>query len=412
MRILAMLTLMVVGVSSVNAGEAYWNQFRGPDGNGQSKATGLPLKFSDTENVKWKTAIKGRAWSSPVVWSEQIWFTNAFKDGKKMYAVCVDFESGKVVHNIVVFENEKPQFCFPQNSYATPTPVVEAGRVYVHFGVHGTACLDTKTGEKIWERRDFECNHHRGPAASPIIHGDLLFVHFDGFDVQFVVAMNKMTGKTVWRKSRAFDYKTTNGDRMKAYCTPTVITHKGKEQLISPGAVATEAFDPATGKLLWTVRHGGMNASARPVYGQGLVFIVVGMGGMIAVPPEGSGDITAKTAWKSRKAVPKKSTPLLIDKLLFMVSDKGIASCRDAVSGEIIWQNRLKGEFAASPLLIDGRIYAFGIKGDISVFEPSRKFKLLAENKVDAGFMATPAVVEGSLILRTKTHVYRIGTKP
>ncbi len=412
-----MARLFLAVALSLTAGFAVaadsWNQFRGPGGKGISTTKGVPLEFGEDKNIVWKTAIDGKAWSSPVVLGRQIWMTNAPADGKKLYAVCVDLDSGKVLHNRLVFDNPKPQFCIAMNSYATPTPFVEDGRVYVSFGAHGTACLDAKTAETIWERRDLKCDHFRGPASSPIVDGDKLIIHFDGFDFQYVIALDKRSGKTVWKTHRAFDYITTNGDHKKAYGTPSIIEHKGRRQLISPAAVATEAFDPDTGKLLWTVRHGGMNASARPQYGGGLVFIVQGSGGMVAVRPEGTGDIPAKgIAWKSRKAVPKKSTPLLIDDLLFMVDDDGVASCREAASGKILWMKRLKGEYAASPLLIDGRIYAFSRKGDIPVFAPARKFKLLAQNKLDAGFMATPAVVDGSLILRTKTHLYRVADKP
>jgi outer membrane protein assembly factor BamB len=403
--------LSIVLITSAALSAEPWNQFRGPSGTGISSEQGVPLEFGEDQNILWKTAIDGKAWSSPVVLGKQIWLTNAPADGKKLYAVCVDLDSGKIIHNRLVFDNPDPQFCIEMNSYATPTPFVEPGRVYVHFGAHGTACLDAKTAETLWQRRDLECNHHRGPASSPIIDGNKLIVHFDGFDQQYVVALDKTTGKTIWKTDRAFDFGTDNGDMKKAYGTPTIIEHNGRRQLISPCAIATEAFDPATGKLLWTVRHGGMNAAARPQYGQGLVFIVVGSGGMLAVEPDGKGDITGKVSWKSRKAVPKKSTPLLIDGLLFMVDDDGVASCREAATGKLVWQKRFKGEYAASPLLIDGRIYAFSRKGDITVFAPQRKFKLLAQNKLAAGFMATPAVADHSLILRTKTHLYRVGEK-
>ncbi len=402
------------GVSDVRAAEPHWNQFRGPHGNGHTKATGLPVTFSEQQGVKWKTPIEGKAWSSPVVWGDRVWLTTAPPHGKQMYVLGVDIKTGRIVHNLLVFENAKPQFCHSNNSYATPTPVVEEGRLYVHFGIHGTACINTKTGEKIWERRDFKCNHHRGPAASPIIHGEHLIVQFDGFDVQYVVAMNKHNGKTVWKKDRAFDFKTTNGDRKKAYCTPTVITHQGVEQLISPCAVATEAFDPKSGKLLWTVRHGGMNASARPVYGNGIVFITNGMGRMIAVKPgkPGAGDISDSILWHASKGVPKKSSQILLGDLLFMVADNGVASCFEAKSGDVIWTERLGGgAYAASPLFAaaDGHIYFFSEDGDVTVIEAGKKIKVVARNKLSDGFMASPAVAGSDLILRTKSHLYRVG---
>jgi outer membrane protein assembly factor BamB len=402
-------TFALVAIGSVSAAdEVHWNQYRGPSGDGHSTATGLPVEFDDETNVTWKIPIKGKGWSSPVVWGQQIWLTTAPKDGKQMFAVCVDAKSGEVIHNVLVFENEEPQFCHPLNSYATPTPVVEAGRVYVHFGVHGTACLDTKTGKKVWERRDLPCNHFRGPASSPVVFENLLICQFDGFDLQYVVAMDTATGATKWKRDRAFDFKTNNGDNKKAYCTPTVYKYKDKLHLICPAAVATEAFEPRSGELLWTVRHGGMNASGRPLFAEGLVFITNGMGRMVAVKPEGKGDISDQIVWESGKLVPKKSSLLYSDGLMYMISDNGVASCLEPKTGEVVWSSRLKGANAASPVYVDGRIYCFSMEGDVHVIAPGREFKLLSTSKFESGFMASPAIVDKALILRTKTHLYRI----
>lgn len=386
-----------------------WPEFRGPRGDGQTDAN-VPVEFGEDENVLWKTPLIGKAWSSPVVWGEQIWCTNAFEDGHKLYAVCIDAESGKIVKKILVFDIAEPQFCIDYNSYGSPTPAIEEGRVYVSFGAHGNACIDTKTFEVIWQRQDLECNHFRGPASSPIIDGDKLILHFDGFDMQYVVALNKHTGETIWRHDRDIDYpKGDNGDWKKAYCTPSIIEHVGRRQLICPSAGATESLDPQTGKRFWVANHHGMNASARPVYGQGLVFITNGMGKMIAVPPEGDGDITGKIVWDSGKGVPKKSSLILLDDLLFMMADNGVASCVVAKTGEIIWSKRIQGEYDASPLYADGRIYFFSKKGRVPVIKASRDFEMLADNEFADGFMASPAVYKDSLILRTKSAVYRIG---
>lgn len=398
---------------SRGAGATYWNQFRGPNGDGNAGDAKIPVEFGEDKNVKWKVPIEGKAWSSPVVWGEQVWVTTATEDGKRMSAVAVGLGDGKVVHNVTVFENPEPQYCHPLNSYGTPTPVVEAGRVYVHFGVHGTACLDTKSGKVLWSRRDLPCNHHRGPASSPIVHGDLLVLHFDGFDVQYVVALDKNTGKTVWRHDRAFDFQTNDGDAKKAYGTPTVIKAGGKEQLISPAAVATEALDPKSGDLLWTVRHGGMNASARPLFAHGLVFLANGMGQFLAVKPAepGAGDITGKNvAWDSSRSMPKRSSPVLVGEHLYMVSDNGVAACVEAKTGKEVWSERLDGgEYAASPIHASGKIYFFSMDGMVTVVEAGPTFKVLAEHQFDQGFMASPAVVGDAMVLRTKTHLYRIG---
>ena len=404
-RIFLFLTLS--GVLTISA--AQWSQFRGPNGAGKTDAN-LPLTLGEGKNVKWKTPMAGKAWSSPVMWGNQIWFTNAEPDGHKLWAVCLDAATGKVLHNKLVFEIAKPQTCkVTMNSYASPTPVMEAGRVYVSFGAHGNACLDTKNGTVIWQRQDEElyCDHFRLPASSPILHGDTMILLFDGADKQFVVALDKKTGKTKWLHKRAFDYRTNNGDRKKAYGTPTILTHKGRAQLIAPAGVATEALDPMSGKLLWTARTGGMNASGCPQYGHGLVYVNNGMGSMSAIKPEGTGDLEA--VWSTRRNIPKKSSMILHGAHLYMAADTGVASCLEAKTGKTVWSERLNaGEFAASPLISKGRIYSFSMKGSVVVVSASPKFEVLARGKFDDGFMATPAVIDNALILRTKSAVYRV----
>ena len=389
----------------------YWNQFRGPNGDGDAQNSQLPVQFSESKNLTWKTPIPGKAWSSPVVKDGKVWVTNAEEDGYKMWAIQLDWKTGKQIKKVLVFENKEPQFCHPMNSYATPTPVIEGEMVFVHFGTHGTAALDLKSGIKIWERRDFKCDHFRGAAASPITHKENLIIHFDGHDLQYIVCLDQKTGETVWKKDRAYDFKTDNGDRKKAYCTPSVITHNGKEELISPGAVATESRNPQNGDLYWTVRTGGMNSSSRPIYRNGLVYVFCGMGSMSAIRPGGSGDVDkTHLVWNRRKVVPKKSSPLLLGEYLFMVSDEGVASCNNPKTGEVYWAERLgvKGQCASSPIHANGKIYSFSSDGDCVVFKPDPSgLKVLSRNKLDEGCMASPAVVGKSLLVRTKKNLYR-----
>jgi outer membrane protein assembly factor BamB len=396
--------------SSVNAGEN-WPQFRGPTGDGHSDATGLPLRWSETENVKWKTAIHGRGWSSPVIWDDQIWMTTATQDGHEQYVVCVDRNSGKIVHDVHLFHNDTLQITNPLNSFASPTPVIEAGRVYVHFGVYGTACLDTQSGRVLWQRRDIYCDHFRGPGSSPILVDDLLIFHMDGIDVQFVIALDRKTGKTVWRTNRSTDFGTRDGDFRKAYTTPIVIDFGGRRQMISVGAVEAMSYDPATGKELWKVRYNGYSEAARPLFGFGLVFMNTGSGSeqVWAVRPDGVGDVTAThVAWKFHKNVSRRSSPILVDDLIYMVSDDGIATCVEAKTGKLVWQQRMGGQFSASPLAADGRIYLFSHEGPATVIAPGRKYQRLAVNRLDEGFMASPAVSGQAIFLRNKTDLYRI----
>ncbi len=405
------LVVLLLPLAVPSAGAEHWNQFRGPRGDGQTTSTSLPLQWSESQNVSWKTAIHGKAWSSPVVWGEQIWMTLATEDGKQLFAICVDAATGKIVHDITVFDIAEPMFCYPYNSYASPTPVVEEGRLWVHFGSAGTACLDTANGRTLWARQDLPCDHWRGPGSSPIVFRDLLIVNFDGYDLQYVVALDKHTGKTVWKTDRSIDYGTDNGDMKKAYCTPAVFEHQGRLQLVSPAAVGTVAYDPATGQELWKVYHGGFNPAARPLYSHGLVIINTEGGlRLLAVRPDGAGDVTkTHIAWSYGRATPTRPSQLIVQDHLYMVNDQGIVTCLDVKTGEPAWTQRMGGRHSASPIYADGRIWFFDEEDRSRVIEANpREFRLLAENPLDAGCMASPAVIGNALIVRTKTHLYRI----
>ncbi|HVX11802.1 MAG TPA: PQQ-binding-like beta-propeller repeat protein [Pirellulales bacterium] len=388
-----------------------WPQFRGPDGQGISDAKGVPTEWSDSQNVKWKTPIHGRAWSSPVVWHDQVWLTTATPDGKQLSALKIDRATGKILLDKVVFDIPEPQFCYPFNSYASSTPAVEEGRIYVHYGSHGTACLDTDSGATIWTRQDLPCNHHRGAGSSPILFGRSLFIDFDGFDVQYVVALDKATGKTVWKHDRQIDYGTTDGDAKKAYATPTVVEVAGRPLLVSPAAGATIAYDPLSGDEIWRVQHGGMNASAPPLIGHGVIYLNTADGGFreFALRPEGTGDITeTNVVWKQQQAMPVRCAPLLVGDLLFMVNEAGILSCLDAASGDLVWRHRLGGHYSASPVYADGHIYFASEDGDLPVIEAAREYRPLATNHLDDGCMASPAIAGRALFLRTKKSLYCI----
>ena len=402
-RFITLIALMTLSGITVAADQ--WPQFRGPSGDGKAPSAKLPAQIDDSR-VRWRTAIEGKGWSSPVVWDDQIWLTTADAEGIEMSVLCLDRKDGKELFRKVLVQNKEPAFCHPMNSYASPTPVIEAGRVYVHFGAYLTACLDTTTFEVLWERRDIECDHHRGPASSPILHQDKLYVAYDGFDKQFVVAFDKATGATSWKRNRDIDYGTDNGDLKKAYGTASVVDVNGRSLLVYPSAIATIAYDLESGATIWTAYHQGMNASARPIYDEGLVFIINGMGSMVAVRPDGYGDITeTHVDWSSQRAVAKKSSPLVVKGNLYMNSDDGIVTCRDAKSGELRWQERIGGKYAASPIYASGRIYCFGMGGEVVVFQPGDDFSLVSETKLGDGFMASPAVVGDTLILRSRSQL-------
>jgi len=413
MRPFLMLLLMLSFIG-LSAASENWPQFRGPHGDNRADDAPLPLTWSEHKNIVWKTAIHDKGWSSPVVWGDQVWLTTAKADGKQLFALCIDRATGKVQHDRKLFEVEGPSELWARfNSFASPTPAIEEGRVYVHFGTYGTACLDTRTGQTLWQRRDLHCDHWRGAASSPILYGDLLFLTFDGYDKQYIVALKKQNGQTVWQKDRTIDYKTTDGDAKKAFGTPAIRIIDGQPQLISSAAVATLAYDPLNGTELWKVYHGGMNVTAPPLYGQGKVFLCTGDGGLrlLAVRPDGRGDVTAThIVWKvkNKNSVPSRSSPVLVDDLLYMVNEAGMVSCLEAENGELVWQERLGGKFWASPLYAGGRLYLFDEDGFGHVLAVGRTWKKLATNKLDDGCRASPAVAGKSLFVRTLTHLYRI----
>jgi outer membrane protein assembly factor BamB len=408
----ALLLFVLFAFGRVAAGQENWPEFRGPHGDGHADSAALPLTWSETEPVRWKTAIHDRGWSSPVIWGDQIWLTTATQDGKQMFAMQLDRKSGAIVRDLLLFSPAEPAFCHPYNSYASCTPVIEPGRVYIHFGSYGTTAIDTASGKQLWTRQDLPCDHFRGPGSSPILWGKLLILTFDGADFQYLVALDKKTGETIWRTDRHIHYDSDDGDYHKGFSTPTVVKMAGREQLISPSAGATIAYDPATGRELWRVQSGGMNAAARPLFGHGLAFATTAYQGyqLFAVRPDALGDISdSNVAWKFGKSVPSRSSPLLVGDRLFMVADKGVASCIDAKTGEALWQKRLPGEYTASPIFASGRIYFFNEAGISPVIAPeTTELHVLGENKLDDGCMASPAVAGNALFLRTKTHLYRI----
>lgn len=405
---------------------ADWPQFRGPNGNGISEAKNLPLIWSEEKNVKWKTAIPGRAWSSPVILSNEIWLTTANESGSQLGIVCVDRETGKIIHDQKIFDVAAPQDAHRFNSYASPTPVIEAGRLYASWGSPGIACIDTKTAKVLWERRDFVCFHYRGPGSSVCIFENLLIHNFDGSDHQFVVALDKATGKTVWRTERSVDFKDLgpdgkpirDGDFRKAFSTPRIFQVDGKPILFSQGANASYAYDPFTGKELWRVEDlKTHSASTTPLFGHGLIFLCTGnpKGEVWAVRPGGKGVVTdTHVVWKGSRNVPTRPSLLLVDDLILMVDDGGVASCIEAKTGKECWRERVGGNFSASPLYAEGRVYFFNEEGKTTVVEAGRQFKVLAENELGDGFMASAAVSGKALFLRSRTHLYRVenaGTK-
>jgi outer membrane protein assembly factor BamB len=412
-------------------GTPSWPDYRGPFGNGHAAAAGdtrpagLPLRWSETENVRWKTAVPHWGISTPVVLDGQVWLTTATREGNDFFVLRFDADTGRLTLNEKVFHSDQPESLgngASMNSYATPSAVVEAGRVYVHFGSFGTACLDTKSGKVLWKRDDLRCRHYRGPASSPVLSGNLLILTFDGADLQYHVALDKQTGKTVWKTDRSVAWNDENvpgqmakdGDLRKAHSTPLIVEASGRTQMLSAGAKAAYGYDPLTGRELWRVQYNDWSTAPRPLFANGLAYFITGLTKkeLLAVKTDGSGDVTdSHIAWRLKTRIGKYASPLLVDGLFYTASDESFISCLNAANGETVWTERVGGKFAASPVYADGRLYFFDQQGSTLVVKPGRTFEPLATNSLAGGFMASPAVAGKAFYLRTRTDLYRVEAK-
>ena len=406
--------MALFGLICTQVASAQWAQFRGPDGQGHSQETGLPLDWSESRNVVWKVPVPGGGWSSPVVAGGRIWLTSAVDRveggrtrGVTLRVLAYDAATGRELVNVEAFELRSPGPINGKNSHASPTPIVDAERVYVHFGAQGTAAF-TLTGELVWRTRlGYESQH--GAGGSPALHNGLLIVNCDGNGGDaYVVALDARTGKVRWKTARRYPAD-------QAYTTPLVIRTGDRDQVISIGAYRAAAYDPDNGREIWRVGYGdGFSNVPRPVYGQGLVFIATGFQQptLIAVRPDGTGDVTrSHVAWTLRRGAPFTPSPVLVGDDLFLVNDAGIATAVEAKTGQIHWQQRLGGNYSASPVYADGRIYFLSEEGQATVIAPARTFQRLATSQLDGATLASIAVADKSFFIRSHSHLYRIAQR-
>jgi outer membrane protein assembly factor BamB len=406
----SLVLLLIVGASALAQAED-WPQFRGPTGQGHATERGLPLEWSESKNILWKTAVPGLGWSSPAVAGGRVWLTTVVetKDRRNrvsasLRALAFDVATGRELVNVEVFRIDNAGYVNPKNSRASPTPIVDGERVYVHFGADGTAALSS-SGEILWTTHlRYESQHGNG--GSPTLYRDLLIVNCDGNGGEaYVIALDTSSGRTRWKTERRWPAD-------QAYSTPLVITVGDRDQLVSVGAYRAAAYEPLTGREIWRVSYGdGFSNVPRPVYGQGLVYIATGFQtpSLIAVRPDGKGDVTrSHVAWTISRGAPYTPSPLLVGNDLYYVSDTGVLSLADATSGQVLWQERLGGNYSASPVLADGRIYFQSEEGVTTVIAPGREFRRLAVSRLDGATLASMAVSSGSFFIRSHTHIYRI----
>ena len=387
-----------------------WTDYRGPNKNGHSTSKNIPLTFNDSTNVAWKTEIPGRGWSSPVVLDNKIWITTALNEGKELNLLAINSTSGKIEFNLNLFNLDSLQENHPLNSYASPSPVVEDGRVYANFGTYGTTCVDTKTGEILWTRTNFHCEHEVGPGSSPFLYKGLLILTYDGTDVRFLVGLDKETGKIIWKRNRDVDLTDQKPESRKAFTTPIINKINGKDQLISVGPHIVAGYNPQTGERIWHANFKGFSGSSRPLVAENKLFFNTGFGAsmVIALKLGGEGNVSDSIAWINKKSTQARSSALYIDSLLYMVNTGGQAKCFVAETGEELWTERVGRQTSSSPIYVGGDIYTFDEEGLITIFKPERVFQKVGENQMPDGFMASPAIVKDSLYLRTKSQLYKI----
>ncbi len=411
---------MLPGMQKTGAQDENWTHFRGSKLDGRAENEKIPLKWDDS-TIKWKTTIHDKGYSSPVIYGNQIWVTTATTDGKELYAVCLDFNTGKIIYDIRVFTPAEVEGKHSLNTYASPTPCIEKGFVYVHYGSLGTACINTSNGSIVWTRTDLKCRHVQGPASSPILYKNLLILHLEGTDVRYIIALDKSTGKTIWKTDRpAEPYVPLPEIGRKAYITPIIINVKGRDMLISNGSAVCVAYDPDNGKEIWRVVDGAESTIAMPITENGILYWYTGFTEnsngkyteFIAVDPDGSGDIThTNILWKKKEELSRNQclTPVIKDGLIYTVNTRNTMMCIDAATGKEVWSTHVTSNYDASPLFINGNVWFFSVRGEVLTLKAGRKYDVVAKNRMDSGIWATPAVLRNCVILRTEKYLCRIG---
>ncbi len=392
-----------------------WPEFRGPEGQGHSIAKNVPTEWSATKNIKWRTPIAGRGWSSPVLVANRVYLTTAVAASAiepiSLRALCVDAVTGKILWDVEVFRHPPSALTkslHEKNSYASPTPIVRNGRLYVHFGHLGTAALELN-GKVLWRQTEVKYLPVHGNGGSPVLEGNSLIFSCDGAVNPFVIALDATTGAEQWRTPRDTPVR-----QKFSFSTPLAINVAGQRQIISPGSGFVGAYDPATGKELWRVLYDtGFSVIPRPVFAHGLLFVSSGYDRpvLFAIRPAGAkGDATATNiVWNNKRSAPHTPSVLVVGDEVYFVSDNGIATCVDAKNGSVHWVERLGGTFSASPLYADGKIYFLNEDGLATIIKPGKTFQRIAQNDLDEATLASPAVTDGALFIRSQGYLWRIG---
>jgi outer membrane protein assembly factor BamB len=389
-----------------------WPQFRGPTADGISSSKNVPVEWSSTENVAWKRTIPGVGWSSPALSNGKLYLTTAVGEGEaptSLRAVCVDAANGRIIWNTEVFQpaRDVSKQKHEKNGLASPTPIVDGNRLYVHFGHMGTAALDLD-GNIIWRQTTLGYQPRHGNGGSPLLIGDLLVISCDDMEQPFVAALDRASGDVRWKT-----YRNTTAAKKFSFSTPIAIEVDGRQQIISQCSGFVGAYDPKDGREIWRVRYGeGYSVVPRPVFAHGRLFVASGFERPIlyAIDPKGaSGDATeTNVVWKHDKGAPLTPSVLVVGNELYFVSDKGVATCLDARTGRLYWTKRLGGDYSASPVFADGRIYFQSEEGVTTIVKAGKSFESMAVNDLGERTLASAAIADGAIFLRSESNLWRI----
>jgi outer membrane protein assembly factor BamB len=391
---------------------ASWPEFRGPTAQGLSDITNAPIHWDVSSNIVWNASIPGNGWSSPVLSNGKIYLTTALHEDSavSLRVLCLDESKGSLLwdHEALRVDAGAAKQIHTKNSLASPTPILRDGRIYAHFGHMGSAALDLN-GQVLWTQTSLKFPPVHGNGGSPARVGGLLVFSCDGAENPFLAALDAQTGAVRWKTPR----NTTARSKF-SFSTPLIINVDGAETIISAASGFVGGYSPVDGKELWRVRYGeGYSVVPRPVFGNGLLYLSSGFDRPVLYaidPSRARGDATeSHVRWKQAKGAPTTPSPLLIGNELYMVSDGGIASCLNALTGDVFWSERLGGGFSASPVAAEGRIYFVNESGTTFVLRAGKTFELLAKNDLNERSLASPALDEGALFIRTESHLWRIG---
>jgi outer membrane protein assembly factor BamB len=389
-------------------GAKYWPRWRGPSGQGVVPAGTYVDRWSPTQHVKWAVEVPGTGNSSPIVWGDRIFLTTA-RDGARLSMLAFRRTDGAVIWETPV-PTDGIEHVHQKNGYASATPTTDGQFVYASFGRHGLVAVDFN-GRIVWHRKFGPIQNYHGPAGSPVLYDDRIFLYQDqeasATGTGFVAAFDKKTGRTVWHTPRA---------ETVGWGTPVVVRAGDRDELVVSGQRRVAAYDPNSGKEIWTVRGMTFEVIPTPVVGEGLVFCSSGRAGpTFAIRPGGSGDVTGThVAWSTPKGSPFVPSGVVHDGLLYLVNDmQSIATVYEAKTGTLVYQGRMgvaqREGFSASPIAVNGKIFFTNDEGETFVLQAGRQFALLHTNTLGERTLASPALVDGVWYWRTAKRLIAIG---